>query len=105
MEVRGPELDQLRAYATDIAQKLAQIEGTVDVSDGQEETVPEVTLTVDKEKAIANNLTVAQIYQHVAMLVSDGVEVSTMTADGKSWLSVDNENQPDPKNWRTRPSR
>ncbi len=94
VEVRGPELDQLRAYATDIAQKLAQIEGTVDVSDGQEETVPEVTLTVDKEKAIANNLTVAQIYQYVAMLVSDGVEVSTMTADGKSYavMAVDNEN-------------
>ena len=94
VEVRGPELDQLRAYATDIAQKLAQIEGTVDVSDGQEETVPEVTLTVDKEKAIAKNLTVAQIYQYVAMLVSDGVEVSTMTADGKSYavMAVDNEN-------------
>ena len=94
IRVKGPDLDRLRAYATDIAQKLGQIEGTTDVSDGQEETVPELTLTVDKEKAIANGLTVAQIYQFVAQLVSDGVEVSTMTEGSKSYavMAVDGDN-------------
>ncbi len=94
VRVLGPDLEILRAYATDIAEKMRAIPGVIDVSDGQEDTVPEITLSVDKEEAIKNNLTVAQIYQFVAQLVSDGVEVSTMTAGGKEYavMAVDGKN-------------
>lgn len=94
VDVKGPDLDILRGLATDIAGRLAQIEGVTDVSDGQEETVPEITLTVDKQTAVENGLTVAQIYQFVYQLVMDGVEVSTLTTGGKEYtvMAVEGKN-------------
>ncbi|MEF9973381.1 MAG: efflux RND transporter permease subunit [Clostridia bacterium] len=94
VKVKGPDIDKLRAYTTDIADKISKIEGVIDVSDGQEHTVPELTFKVDKQEAIKNGLTVAQIYQYVAMQVSDGVEVSTLTENGREYaiMAVDGKN-------------
>ncbi|MEG0146422.1 MAG: efflux RND transporter permease subunit, partial [Clostridia bacterium] len=34
VKVKGPDIDKLRAYTTDIADKISKIEGVIDVSDG-----------------------------------------------------------------------
>lgn len=85
VSVKGPEIGELRRISSDIAGVMASVEGTVNVSDGQEKTVPELEIIVDKEKAIADNLTVAQIYQFVAMKISDGTEITKLNLENKEF--------------------
>ena len=84
LEVTGPELPELRAIATDVAAMLAQIPGTAEIDDGLGRSTPELTVTVDKEKAIDNGLTVAQVFQYIAGRLAGAVEVTQMSVDGKA---------------------
>lgn len=85
MEIKGDDLDTLQRIASDVAGIMRTVEGTTDVSDGQEETVPEIRIVVDKEKAAREGLTVAQVYQAVAKAVTDGSTVTTVTMDERDY--------------------
>ena len=84
LEITGAELPELRAIARDVAELLRGVPGTTEVDDGLAESTPELTVTVDKEKAIDNGLTVAQVYQYVAGRLYGAAEVTQLTVDGKS---------------------
>lgn len=77
--VKGPELDGLEALAADLGEMLEGIEGTTEIDNGLEETEPEIKVTVDKEKAMACQLTVAQVYQEVVKAISGETTATTLT--------------------------
>lgn len=77
--VKGPELDQLESIAKDLGEMLEGIDGTTDIDNGLEETEPEIKVTVDKEKAMAYQLTVAQVYQEVSKAISSETTATTLT--------------------------
>lgn len=84
IRVKGRDLDNLKTTAEEIAAILETVEGTDEVSDGIEETTPELRLTVDREKAIEYGLTTAQVYQAVAKEMaeaSSSMKLSTDTYD------------------------
>ena len=84
IRVKGRDLDNLKTTAEEIAAILETVEGTDEVSDGIEETTPELRLTVDREKAIEYGLTTAQVYQAVAKemaAASSSMKLSTDTYD------------------------
>ena len=58
ISVKGDNLDKLKEIATDIAKILEEVEGTTEISDGQEETSTETRITVDKNKAMSYGLKV-----------------------------------------------
>lgn len=77
--VKGPELDTLETIAEDLGTLLEGVEGTTDIDNGLEDTEPEIKVTVDKEKAIAHQLTVAQVYQEVVKAISTETTATTLT--------------------------
>jgi HAE1 family hydrophobic/amphiphilic exporter-1 len=80
----GQDLDELVA-ASDLAVKeLSEIEGVSRVT-GVEETAPELRFTVDKEKAAAKGLTVAQVYAEVAKALVSEQTSTTVTWDGYTY--------------------
>lgn len=83
--VKGRDLDKLQEIAKDVAELVASVEGTTEVSDGLEETAPQFKISVNKDKAAEYGMTVAQVFQ----LVSDtlaGEELSTtLSSDVKDY--------------------
>ncbi|HRX57243.1 MAG TPA: efflux RND transporter permease subunit [Eubacteriales bacterium] len=74
----GDDLDELQQTATEVAGVLANVEGTKNVSDGVENTMPALRITVDKEKAALEGLTTAQIYQSVALMLQSDASVTSI---------------------------
>ena len=87
VKVRGDDMDTLRAIAADVAEIVRSIDGATDVSDGLESSVPEMRVTVDKEKAIDKGLTVGQVIQFLATKLAGKTKITQATLDGKS-LSI-----------------
>ena len=82
MNIYSNELDDLRTAAKAVAERLETVEGLLEVSGGNEDTTPALHVTVDKEQAIAHNLTTAQVYMAIVSALTDsvtGTEVSTDT--------------------------
>ena len=87
VNITGPEVEQLRAIAAEVAEIVRSVDGAAEVDDGLENSVPELSVTVDKEKAIDKNLTVGQVLQFVATKIAGKTEISQATLDGRT-LSI-----------------
>jgi multidrug efflux pump subunit AcrB len=66
ISVYGDDLDHLRTSAKAIEKALSGVQGVEEVSDSTEGVVPELRITVNKDKAMAHGLTVAQIYGQIS---------------------------------------
>lgn len=88
LEIKGEELDTLREIAASVADIVAGVEGTQEVSDGMENPDTQIKITVDKEKAILNGLTVAQVYQAIAGELSDASSATTLRYEGVDYPVV-----------------
>ena len=77
--VKGPEIDELTELASRVAGVVSETEGTENVLDGLDDPAPEIRILVDKDKAIAEGLTVAQVYSEIRNLLSDPQSATTLT--------------------------
>ncbi len=66
VRIKGNDIDTLQKLAKEVADVMKQTKGTVDVDDGLEDMEPQLTISVDKEKAAEYGYTVAQVYQLVS---------------------------------------
>lgn len=66
VQVFADDLKVLQNTSRDIAQIIAKVDGIAQVNDGIEETANEITVVVDKEKAMDKGLMVAQVYQSIS---------------------------------------
>ena len=87
VDITGEDADTLRAIAADVTEIIRGVDGTTEISDGMEDAVPEIRITVDKEKATDKNLTVGQVLQFVATKLAGKTEITQATMDGKK-LSI-----------------
>lgn len=78
--IKGQDLDLLAATAEEIAGLLRETEGTVDVITGYEDAATETRIIVDRDAAMREGLTVAQVYQQVAAALATETESTTLTA-------------------------
>ncbi len=74
----GNDLDDLRQSAQQVAAVLETVDGTKNVSDGVENALPALRITVDKEKAALEGLTTAQVYQSVALLLTSDATITSI---------------------------
>jgi multidrug efflux pump subunit AcrB len=84
----GSDLDTLKTTAADIADKLGEVEGIDETDSGIGATSPEIKVSVDKAKAIEKNLTVAQVYQQIALAITDEQTSTTLTNDNGDQMDV-----------------
>ncbi len=82
VKITGRELDDLRRSAGEVADMIASVDGTVEIDDGLGKEKQEIRVTVDKDKAIAKGLTVAQVYSAVADWLAAPKSVTTLTDGG-----------------------
>lgn len=83
--VKGREIDTLREIATEIGKTIEETEGIIEVSDGIEDTSLELRVRVDKEKAMNEGLTVAQVYSSLDKILSSGRATTTLSIEDKDY--------------------
>ena len=85
INIEGDDLTALRQAATEVAELARGVEGAGEVSDGLEDSTPELTVVVNKDAANEEGLTVAQVYQFVATKLAGTQEITQVTLDGKDY--------------------
>ncbi len=87
VNIYGRDLDNIRQTAKEVAEIVRSAEGTIEVEDGLGKTGQELRITVDKSKAIANGLTVAQVFMAVNEAITPASSTTTIS-DGEIEYSV-----------------
>ena len=78
IEIKGSEFDTLEQIAQDVAGIVSSVKGTTEVSDGVEETSPELRIVVDKDKSIVHGLTVANAFMAISERLADDTVATTL---------------------------
>ena len=81
--VYGQDTEDMQTAAREAAARLEQVEGLVNISDGLEETEPALRITVKKDRAMEEGLTVAQVYQYIAQFLQTDGNVATLDKVGQ----------------------
>lgn len=84
LRLYGDDIDALRTAAIDISEIMAGVEGVGEVSSSVEDSQAEIRITVDKNAAMQNSLTVAQVYVQVAQLLSKSQTPTQLVYAGDS---------------------
>lgn len=79
--VKGKDLDKLQSISEDVMERLEEVEGLSDISNGLEDAGKEYRVSVDKAKAMKYSLTVAQVYQQISAKVKEASSASTVSTD------------------------
>lgn len=87
VNIKGNDLDRLAEIAVDIAGKLSEVEGTANITTGLENAERETRITVDKDKAMREGLTVAQIYSEISNALQNETQ-ATILSEGKDEFPV-----------------
>lgn len=85
VNIKGNDIATLQKIAVDVADILSRTEGTTDVQDGLDNTIPQLSIQVDKEKAAEYGLTVAQVFQIVYAKMADATSATTVSGDIKDY--------------------
>lgn len=87
LTITGRDFTILAEIAQDLTALLESVDGTTEISNGLEETAPEIKITVDKTSSISNGLTVATIFMPIRAILSDA-NASTSILVGNNDLDV-----------------
>lgn len=85
IRIKGRDLDKLQELAKDVKVLVEETEGTQNVSDGTEDSSQELRVIVDKSKAAAHGLTVAQVYQEMYKKLAEPGTAMTLGTDAKDY--------------------
>ncbi len=85
IEIRSQNLKDLQEGAKLVAERLATVEGTQNVSNGMEDPSPELHVMIDKNEAMKHNLTVAQVFATLAGGIAEPVSSVTITDTGEAY--------------------
>ena len=84
MEIYADDMNALQAAATQAAGILERVPGVATVSDGLEDAAPALHVQVDRNKAMAKGLTVAQVYMELAAALQTETTAATLQLNGTS---------------------
>ena len=84
VQIYGDDMEALQAGAKKTAAVLAEVEGLTDISDGLEDAAPALHIAVDRNKAMAKGITVAQIYMELSGALTKTQNALTLEIDGRS---------------------
>jgi multidrug efflux pump subunit AcrB len=84
MEIYSNDMQALQDAAKKAAEALGTLEGVEETSDGLEDTAPALHIAVDRNKAMAKGITVAQIYMELASALQTSQNALTLMVGGNS---------------------
>ena len=85
IDITGTDMDDMRATALEIAEICRGVAGAKDIDDGSGTTEKKLIVTVDKERARDESLTVAQVYQYIATRLYGKVKLTEAELDGRDY--------------------
>ena len=85
IHVYSNDLDTMLAVSEDMMALLDTVDGFGEITNGQEDSDTEIRIVVDKDKAMALGLTVAQIYAQLQADLSTETTATTLTMDGSNY--------------------
>ena len=85
LNIRGQNLDTLMEVSNEVADILSEVEGTTNVETGLEEVDKETRIQVDKDKAMREGLTVAQVYAEISSALESQKQATILTMDHDSY--------------------
>lgn len=85
IQVRGRDLDTLQELAKEVAVLVEETDGTVDVSDGLEESTGEMRILVDRDLAMEHGLTVAEVYLQISSKLQDASSATTFETQASEY--------------------
>ena len=85
INIAGEDIDDMRRTAREVAALCAQVPGAENIDDGAATAEPKLVVTVDKELASDNSLSVAQVYQYVAQRLCGPIELTEAKLDGREY--------------------
>jgi HAE1 family hydrophobic/amphiphilic exporter-1 len=93
--IKGKEIDTLHQIASDMAKLLEKTEGVEQVDDGIEDNLTEIRIQVDKEKAMENGLTVAQVFSHINSIIGTNKTATILSTENRDYpvIVVDNRHE------------
>lgn len=93
IQIRSQELDDLKESADRVAEIIAQVPGTQNVFNGIQDPSPELHIIVDKNEAMKQGVTVAQVFADLAGGLAEPVSSVTITENGEEYpvLVIDGE--------------
>lgn len=83
LTVTGRDFEVLADIAKDLTHLLESVEGTTEISNGLEETAPEIKINVNKTSSISKGLTVATVFMPVREILSEAQASTSILVDNK----------------------
>ncbi len=84
VNVYSDDLNVLAETSEQITKEIENIEGVESVDNGIEDSTPEIKITVDKEKAMKEGLTVAQVFMDLSQSIQSETTSTTLTTDDEN---------------------
>lgn len=103
IDIYSTDNEKLQNAAEKLGKKLESVEGIDEVDNGLAEAEPELHYIVDKEKAMKNGLTVAQVYMQVSKALTLENTATSMSLGGDEYdivVSSDDKESVAPKDIR-----
>lgn len=82
VKLRGDDMDALIETAQEVTEILEGVDGTAGVESDLEDSTPELRIVVDKNRAMENGLTTAQVYQSVSAAITEDKTATEINVDG-----------------------
>lgn len=82
IKIYSDDLDELRDTGMKITSRLTEVEGLTEITDLNEDSTPKLQISIDKNKAMEQGLTVAQVYADIAGQLSSSKTATSITKNG-----------------------
>lgn len=88
VKIKGNNIDKLKEISADVENKLSSVEGIDEIEGIKENSSQEKRISVDKNKAMKYNLTVAQVYSKIASEIKSELEATKIEIDSKEYQVI-----------------
>lgn len=85
IDIYGKDMDKLINISQDVMKMVEDTGKFEEISNGQEKGDKEIVITVDKDKAMKQNLTVAQIFQELSAKLTTDKDSTKLSVDEKTY--------------------
>lgn len=95
VNIYGSDMEVMKQISQEVVEVVKKVEGYTEISTSFGDGDQTIHLVIDKDKAMANGLTVAQIYMEISGRMSTSASATNVTLDGVTMsVTVENTNNP-----------